>query len=418
MLRHFIFSIACCAIPFVSTAQSTLYDESKVPDYTLPELLITEKGKQVKSVKDWEKSRRSEILAIFEQEVYGETPRKKIPVTYHLKSIEKNAVDGKATRKEIRIQFPEGKWMDMLLYLPNHVSGKVPAFLGLNFYGNQSLENDPTIPITPSWQRNNAGLGISDNRANERTRGAGARNWPLEFILSNGYALATIYYGDIFPDHAEGKPQSIHTLFPPNKKPEREWGAIGAWAWGLSRALDYLETEDQVDAKKVAVLGHSRLGKAALWAGAQDQRFGLVISNNSGEGGAAITRRQFGETIAVINKNFPHWFAPAYKRYDHRENDLPTDYHGLIALVAPRPVYVASASEDLWADPKGEYLSLIHAGPVYKLYGKQVLTAPDPPAPQKPVMTEIMGFHIREGKHDIVQYDWEQFVKLADRHFK
>lgn len=418
MSRRLRFIVFFWAIPGIMFAQSALYDESKVPDYTLPDLLISSKGKEIKSSKVWEKSRRPELLAIFGSEVYGETPKNKIPVSYHVKSIERAAVGGKATRKEIRIQFPQGKWMDLMLYTPNDASGPVPVFLGLNFLGNQSLENDPSIPLTPSWQRNNANWGVTDNKATEKSRGGGMRNWPLEYILSRGYALATIYYCDIFPDHADGREASIQTLFPANKNPSKEWGAIGAWAWGLSRAVDYLETDASIDSKKVAVLGHSRLGKAALWAGVQDKRFGLVISNNSGEGGAAITRRKFGETIAAINKNFPHWFAPAYKKYNNREEDLPVDYHALIALIAPRAVYVAGASEDLWADPKGEYLSLYHAGPVYRLYGKEVLTSPDPPAVQTPVGTNIMGFHIREGKHDIVLYDWEQYINLADRNFK
>lgn len=402
----------------ISNAQSVNYDESKVPAYQLPELLETSSGKIVRSTKDWEKKRRPELLEVFEAEIYGRTPKDKIPVSYQVKSVEKAALGGKATRKEIRVQFPQDKYMDLLLYVPNDARGKVPVFLGLNFLGNQSLENDPSIPMTRSWQRNNKGLEVTDNQATEKTRGASMLNWPLEYILANGYALATIYYCDIFPDHADGREGSIQTLFPPNKNPEQEWGAIGAWAWGLSRAVDYLETEAAIDAKKIAVLGHSRLGKAALWAGAQDKRLGVVISNNSGEGGAAITRRQFGETIAVINKNFPHWMARAYKKYDNRENELPVDYHGLIALIAPRPVYVAAASEDLWADPKGEYLSLYHAGPVYRLYGKEALTSAEAPPAQQPVSTGFMGYHMRTGKHDILLYDWEQYVKFADKHFK
>ncbi len=406
------------AAPVLSNAQSVNQDESRVPAYALPELLRTSSGETVKSAKDWERKRRPEILKIFEREVYGQTPGTRIPVSYQVKSVEKAAFGGKATRKEIRVQFPQGKFMDLLLYVPNDARGKVPVFLGLNFLGNQSLEKDPSIPLTASWQRNNKGLGVAENRATENTRGASMLNWPVEYIISKGYALATVYYCDIFPDHADGREASIQTLFVPGKDPQQEWGAIGAWAWGLSRAVDYLETDPAVDAKKIAVLGHSRLGKAAIWAGAQDKRFGVVISNNSGEGGAAITRRGFGETIAVINKNFPHWFAPNYKKYSGKENDLPVDYHELIALIAPRPVYVASASEDLWADPKGEYLSLYHAGPVYRLYGKQILDSPEPPAAQKPVSTDFMGYHMREGGHDILLYDWEQYVKFADKHFK
>lgn len=400
------------------SAQPANYDESKVPAYTLPELLKTSSGKTVKSVRDWERKRRPEILRLFEEEVYGQTPETRLPVSYHVKSVEKAALGGKATRKEIRVQFPDNKFMDLLLYLPNDAVGRVPVFLGLNFLGNQSVEKDSSIPMTASWQRNNKKFGVTDNRATEETRGASMLNWPVEYIISKGYALATIYYCDIFPDHADGREASVQTLFARNKNPQREWGAIGAWAWGLSRAVDYLETDPAIDAKKVAVLGHSRLGKAALWAGAQDKRFGVVISNNSGEGGAAVTRRRFGETITVINKNFPHWFAPAYKKYDNREDDLPVDYHQLMALIAPRAAYVAAASEDLWADPRGEYLSLYHAGPVYKLYGKEVLSSPEAPPVQRPVSTAFMGYHLREGGHDILLYDWEQYVKFADQHFK
>ncbi len=418
MRTFFLFLLILTAFFDMSNAQSVNYDESKVPVYTLPELLKTSSGKAVKSVKDWEKNRRPEIMKLFEKEVYGKTPATKIPVSYQVKSIEKAAIGGKATRKEIRVQFPQNKYMDILLYVPNDAGGKVPVFLGLNFLGNQSLEKDPSIPMTASWQRNNKGLNVTENRATENTRGASMLNWPVEYILSKGYALATIYYCDIFPDHADGRDASIQTLFSPDKNPQEEWGAIGAWAWGLSRAVDYLEADPAIDAGKVAVLGHSRLGKAALWAGAQDKRFGVVISNNSGEGGAAITRRRFGETIAIINKNFPHWFAPNYKKYSDNEDDLPVDYHQLIALIAPRAAYVAAASEDLWADPRGEYLSLYHAGPVYRLYGKEILSSPDAPPAQKPVSTDFMGYHMREGGHDILLYDWEQYVRFADKHFR
>lgn len=392
------------------------YDEAKVPTFTLPDPLRFEDGSPVKDADDWGK-RREELLGLFASEVYGKTPVGRPEAMRFVpgKRVE-GFLGGKAVLEEVRILFSgkeDGPFLDLLVIKPAKAGPEgVPAFLALNFAGNHSIHPSTEITLSTSWMRPNRedekeGL-LKDNRATEKARGARVSRWPVEKIIDSGVALATFYYGDVDPDYDDGFENGIHALF--GKPGPDEWGSIGSWAWGASRALDYLETDPAIDGKRVAVFGHSRLGKTALWAGARDERFAMVISNNSGCGGAALSRRRFGEKVARINTSFPHWFADTFLKYNDNENALPVDQHELIALIAPRLVYVASAVEDEWADPRGEFLSAKLAGPVYELLGKKGVGVEEMPGLNESVGAGIR-YHIRTGKHDVTDYDWEQYLK-------
>lgn len=399
------------------------YDEGKVPRYTLPDPLALAGGGRVSDARAWTERRRPEILRLFETHMFGRSPGRPKEMEFEVLEQDRQALGGKAVRKQVRVWFKgrSGPFMDLLLYTPAQAKGRVPVFLGLNFPGNHAVNADPGIRLGVVWRRDrSAPNGVVKENATGATRGSSAEAWQVEKILARGYGLATAYYFDIDPDYHDGFQNGVHPLFykPGQTKPEAdEWGSIGAWAWGLSRALDYLETDRAVDAKRVAVLGHSRLGKTALWASAQDTRFAMAISNNSGEGGASISRRMFGENVKDLNTSFPHWFCANYSRFNERVDEMPFDAHMLIALSAPRPVYVASASEDRWADPKGEFLAAVHAGPVYRLLGKQDLGTAQMPGIHQPIM-QTLGYHIREGKHAVMAYDWERWLDFADKHLK
>jgi hypothetical protein len=417
--------VAALALPGLALRAATPSDrntdENKVGTYILPELLFTKEGRRVTDADLWRNVRRGELLDAFAASTYGRTPA--IPVRLRAEELatRRDAVDGLATRTIVQLRFfedPAAPRLTLMVYVPNAVRRPAPVLLGLNYYGLASVEPDPSLPLTDQWLRPAADLGIVKNRATEATRGKHASRWPLALALRRGYAVATYYYGDLEPDHPEGWRDGLRGyLLRQEGRAARgpdEWGAIGVWAWGLSRALDYLATTAAVDAHRVTVFGHSRHGKTALWAGAQDERFAAVISNDSGEGGAALGRRNFGETIADSVRVNIFWYCDNYRAFAGRAEARPVDQHMLLALAAPRPLYVASATLDPGADPRGEFLSAVHAGPAYALYGYKGLGTAEYPPPDTPIGHRI-GYHLRTGPHDITAFDWEQFINFLDR---
>lgn len=399
-------------------------DESQVKAYELPDVLTLTTGGRVKTTEEWEKKRRPEIVKLFEEHVFGRTPSGTVTFNPTIIETDAKALGGRAVRKQVALKMEkDGRsvTVNLLLYLPN--SGKpAPVFVGLNFMGNHTVHSDPAIRRAELWvretprdqdTRSNELVPHVRKLADESTRGARVERWQLEKLIAKGYGLATAYYGDVEPDYNGGFKNGVRSLFSTTEGGPGEWRAIGAWAWGLSRILDFLHSEGGVDSKRVIVFGHSRLGKAALWAGAQDRRFAAVIANESGEGGAALSKRNFGEDVWHLNNRFPHWYSGNYKRYDNREVDLPLDHHMLLALIAPRPLYVASAAEDLHADPRGEFLSAVHAGRVYELFGRKGLGTDQMPRNDQPILSTV-SYHVRTGKHDVVAFDWEQYLKFAD----
>ncbi|SDS92570.1 alpha/beta hydrolase family protein [Actinopolymorpha singaporensis] len=378
----------------------------------LPDPLVCADGAPVLTPADWWERRRPELLAAFERHVYGRTPEGAVEVGAQVLA-EDAALDGRATRVETRLTFrrpavgaagaPDSQGSQgsvaatVLTYLPASAStgSPAPVFLALNFRGNDVVENgsaDHTEPVQPPW--------------------------PLAELVDRGYGVATACYQDFDPD-VDDFGNGVHPLFyaPGQNRPgEHEWGALGAWAWGLSRILDHLREDRRVDAARVIVAGHSRLGKAAMWAAALDERFAMAVSNNSGCGGVALSRRRVGETVEAITSRFPHWFCPAFAAYAGREETLPVDQHELVALVAPRPAYVASAEEDTWADPYGEFLGAKYASPVYELLGAEGLAATEQPSVDRPVVPSRVGYHIRPGGHAMTDGDWARFADAADRH--
>ena len=401
------------------------YDESKVPTYTLPDPLMMQDGRSVQTPEQWSNERRPELLKLFGEHVYGKATLFRTGNTAFKTRFEyltsKPVYGNKGIQHQFQIVWYQGndeQRVDVLVYVPKS-DKKVPAFVSLNFQGNHTVDADPDIRIPARiWSRSKPTFvpGKKEDRGGQSSR------WPIELLLDRGYGVVTAYYCDIEPDCYGGFRHGIRRFLykEGEKQAPDEANTIATWAWGLGEMLDAVEHfQDKlgIDPAKTAVIGHSRLGKTALWAGAIDQRFAMVISNNSGRNGASLTRREFGEPLDQSSKTIPYWTCDNFKKYIGDVKSLPVDQHQLIALAAPRPVYVASATEDLWADPKGEFLSAFHADPVYKLLGTDGFGGvTDMPSPDRPVGGTI-GYHLRTGKHDITEDDWKYYCDFADKHF-
>lgn len=403
--------LALWLYPSLSFAQDSISGK-------LPNVLITENGNTVHNVDEWENIRRPELLQLFKREMYGEMPAIPANLSFKINESASNVFNGFAIRKQVRIFFTAAQnkhFMDVLIYYPKNNHKPVPVFVGYNFAGNQSISDDKDILLTKSWVPAKT-KGSVNNKVTDSARGIAAYDWPVEKILKSGYALATIYAGDVSPDFSDGFQDGIQSLFPGLQNRGDCVSALSAWAWGLSRAVDYLEKDKAIDAKKIIVIGTSRMGKAALWAGATDPRFAMVISNESGAGGAKLFHHVGGEDTRNLCIRFPYWFCNNFLKYNGRDTLLPFDQHELLALIAPRPLYVASAVGSAITDSYGEFLSAKYASPVYNLYKKDGLRLADFPATNAPSFGTI-GYHLREGNHGINLYDWEQFIAFADLHF-
>jgi hypothetical protein len=375
--------------------------------------LRLESGARVTSVEEFHRLRRPELLQLFEQHVFGRLSAPELSLETTWLSRLAPTAGGLCDRGELLLKLtnPAGRSLEVvvLVHVPRSARPR-PAFLGLNLFGSHTLHPDPSISLARGWLPENPDLGLAGHQATEASRGMHAGRWPVELITARGYGLVTAYVGDIDPDFDDGFANGLHGLLEPapEPRPSDAPGTIAAWAFGMSRMLDAVASVPGLDSSKVIAIGHSRLGKTALWAAARDERFAMAISNQSGCGGAALSRRCFGERLLHINERFPHWFCPGFRRFNEREAELPVDQHQLLALLAPRPVYVASAAADLWADPKGERLACEAASPVFELHGLRGL--------DENASSGHVGYHMRPGKHDITPRDFWHYLDFADRH--
>lgn len=391
------------------------YDETKVGTYILPDPLKLNNGKPVRNAQAWYSKRRPEIVEMFETQQYGKAPGRPAGESFEIVDKGTPALNGKAIRKQVTIYLNKektGPSIDLLIYLPAAATKPVPMFFSINFGAIQNAVDDPEIKPETVW----------DSKTNTRIAppaGRGFGRIDAKALLDAGFGVATYYYGDVDPDYLEGFPNGIRALYLKPGQKERApdvWGSIAAWAWGMSRVQDYFETDKSIDAKRVAIHGVSRLGKTVMWAGAHDQRFAAVIASCSGEGGAALSHRNYGETIAHLTAptRYPYQFAANYAKYGGFPDKAPMDADLLIALIAPRPLLLQTGNTDYWSDPKGEFLAAVAAGPVYKLLGKEDLGTDVWPDAKTPIFHDL-SYYMHDGGHGMVPSDWGIYIEFLKK---
>ncbi|MEN9019863.1 MAG: acetylxylan esterase [Verrucomicrobiales bacterium] len=380
------------------------YREERLPAYDLPKLLVTPQGKTIKTAEEWHTIRRPQILALYSNLIYGCVPEPASPIqqSFEVVKTDPEFMGGKATRKDVKIRLKNdlGEMeMHFLVYVPNKAEKPAPTFFKHSFNNTKSRDFD-----------------VSDKNPGTLRNG-----WPLGDFFDRGYGFCAVYQQDLVGHNETSFLNSIHKLFYPKGQSfpkASEWGVLSTCAWGAMRGMDYLETDDDIDHTRVAIMGHSKMGKATLWTAAQDERFALAISAQSGCAGAALWRRKSGETLKKMVTRFPYWLCRNAWKFVEQEDDLPVDQHMLLACIAPRPVYVHSGVDDTWADSRGEYLSAYHASEVYRLLGKKGLESEESPEVGKAIIKSDVGYHNREGGHSIDPFDWERFMEFAEYHFK
>mgnify|MGYP002624654749 FL=1 len=386
----------------------------------LPDALVCMDGTRVTTKEAWESKRRPELKTLFQHYMYGYFPAAPDSINAKVVAEDKNYLDGKATKKLVNIAFgPEGcPTIDLLLVIPNkRLARGAPCFVGLNFNGNHTTTDDPTIPLAKGWMR--PGKGVKDNKATVEGRGTSKGRWEFENAIDQGFAVVTFYYGDVVPDNKDRNAGAFPFYRPGGGKEHgpHEWSAIGAWAWGIHRAVDYLTSDKEIDAKHIFAIGHSRNGKAALLSAAFDDRIAGFVANMAGCGGSGPSRNHNpkAETVKRINTVFPHWFCDAFKEFNDSVEKLPFDQHCLVSIVAPRPVLFTAAEQDQWANPDGQHQVLIAANPVYKLYGL-VGIDPDEKVEFNKLLGTTLHYHYDPGKHAVTKEHWDVYIRFAKAH--